>query len=146
MKNLATLLEKPEQRKTIVDECCDLIDAEVKTKGLIVKGVYRMVKAIKPGTIRSAVEGLLDDFVAEMQAFYVKYQEEGSSGTLAAYFGPRASDIAEALLTVTDRRADKSSHKTMVKGYRKLRPKGKEHVALAVPKVGGLLDRHVGSL
>lgn len=146
MKNLSTLLEKPEKRKTIVQECCALIDEEVKTKGLIVKGVYKMVKAIKPGTIPNAVDGLLDDFVIEMQTFYARYQDEGSAGTLSAYFGARASEIAEALLTVTDRRADASSHKTMVKGYRKLRPKGKEHVTIAMPKVGALLDRHVVDL
>ncbi len=146
MKNLSTLLEKPKKRKTIIDECCTLIDGEVKTKGLIVKGVYKMVKAIKPGTIPKAVDGLLDDFVVEMQTYYARYQDEGSSGTLSAYFGARSSEIAEALLTVTDRRADGSAHKTMVKGYRKLRPKGKEHVALAMPKIGALLDRHVGDL
>jgi len=146
LKNLATLLEKPEKRQTIVRECCDLIDVEVKTKGLIVKGVYRMVKAIKPGTIPNAVEGLLDDFVAELQKYYGRFQEEGASGTLASYFGPRASEISESLLSVTDRRAAGSRHTTLVKGYKRLRPKGKEHVALAVPKVGGLLDRHITEL
>jgi hypothetical protein len=146
VKNLSTLLEQPERRKTIVSECCTLIDGEVKTKGLIVKGVYKMVKAIKPGTIPSAVDGLLDDFVVEMQTFYARYQDEGASGTISAYFGARSAEIAEALLTVTDKRADKSAHKTMVKGYRRLRPKGKEHVAKAMPQIGALLDRHVVDL
>ncbi|MCK5800177.1 MAG: hypothetical protein KAI47_23465 [Deltaproteobacteria bacterium] len=143
MKDLSTLIAKSVKRKTIIDECCTLIDAEVKTKGLIVKGVYKLVKAIKPGTIPSAVDGLLDDFVAELQKFYARFQEEGGAGTLATYLGDRATDVAEALLTVTDERARRSAHKTMVKGYRKLRPKGKEHVTLAVPKVGALLDRHL---
>lgn len=146
MKDLSTLLAKPEKRQTIVKECCDLIDTEVKTKGLIVKGVYRMVKAIKPGTIPNAVDGLLDDFVVELQTFYASFQDEGGKGTLASYYGARDREVAEKLLTVTDSRAAGSRHTTMVKGYHKLRPKGKDHVAAAVPKIGALLDRHIVDL
>ena len=146
VKQLSALIQDADKRKVIASECCDLIDAEVKTKGLIVKGAYKVVQAVKPGTIPHAVEGLLDEFVAEMQPFYEAFQSAGSAGTLQSYFGQRSSEIAEALLTVTDRRSARSSHRTLVKAYQKLRPKGKEHVSLAMPRVGALLDRHVGSL
>lgn len=146
MKVLKTLLETPDTRKQVIADCCDLIDAEVKTKGLIVKGAYKVVKAIKPGVIPQSVDGLLDDFVGKMQPFYERYQEDGEQGTLSDYFRARSTDLAEALLTVTDERANRSSHKTMVKAYKKLRPKGKEHVALAAPGIGRVLDKHIGKL
>lgn len=146
MKQLVTLLEDQAKRKTIINECCDLIEAEVKKKNIIVKGVYKMVKAIKPGTIPNAVDGLLDDFVEKLQPFYENFQKDDSANNLRSFLGDRSSDVAEALLSVTDERADNSRHKTMVKGYKKLRPKGKEHVKEAVPGLGALLDRHIGAL
>jgi hypothetical protein len=145
VKNLSTLLEKPEKRQQIVNECVDLVEDEVKTKGFIVKSAYKVVKAIKPGTIPKAVDSLLDDFVGKLQPYYEQQQQQEGS-TLSSYLGGRASDVAESLLEVTDARADKSSSKTMVKAYKKLRPKGKENVTIAVPKLGALLDRHVGEL
>ncbi len=54
--------------------------------------------------------------------------------------------MAESLLRVTDRRAERASNQTIIKAYRKLRPKGKEHVLIAVPRVGALLDKHTANL
>jgi len=146
VKDLKTLMEISETRKQVVVDCCDLVDAQVKTKGFIVKGAYRLVKAIKPGIISQSIDGLLDEFIEKMQPFYERYQQDGEEGTVSEYFRASATDLAEALLTVTDERANRSSHRTMVKAYKKLRPKGKEHVALAAPGIGQVLDKHVGSL
>jgi hypothetical protein len=127
-----------------------LIESEVKSKkglgGAAVKAAFAVVKAIKPGVIRDSVDGLLDEFVEVLQGFYETYQEGGSSGTLEGYLEGRSLEVAEGLLGITDRRAERSKNKTMVKAYRKLRPKGKVHVEQAVPGIGRILDRHVGDL
>ena len=150
MKQLADLLAEADTRRAVVNDCVELIDAEVRSKkgftGAAVKTAYKVVKAIKPGMIPESVNNLLDDFVVELQKFYGDYQQQGESGTLEAFLGARASDVAENLLTVTDRRAERAKSKTMVKAYKKLRPKGKEHVTIAVPGVGRVLDKHVAKL
>ena len=150
MKQLKDLVEDSAKREKIINDCVTLIDEEVASKrglsGAAVKAAYMVVKKIKPGVIRESVNNLADEFIGEAQPFYEKYQDEGSKGTLEQYFRPRASEIAEALLGVTDRRAQRASNKTMVKAYNRLRPKGKQHVEAAVPGVGRMLDKSVGQL
>lgn len=146
MKDLKPLLEEPERRKTLVYDCVDLIDAEVKTKGLIVKGAYKVVTAIKRNIIADSVNNMLDEFVEAATPFYASYEESGAAGSLKSYFEERKDAVAEALLSVTDRRAERSSSKTMVKAYKRLRPRGKEHVMLAVPKLGALIEKHAATL
>ena len=77
-----------------------------------------------------------------MEPFYASFREDGQ-GTLGSYFQARTDDVAEGLLGVTDDRAGRSTNRAMVKAYQKLRPKGKEHVSAAVPKVGAILDKYV---
>ena len=150
MKQLKDLVEDPTKREKIINDCVVLIDEEVASKrgfsGAAVKAAYMVVKKIKPGIIRESVDNLCEEFIGEAQPFYEKYQEAGEKGTLEQYFRPRASDVAEALLGVTDRRAERASNKTMVKAYKRLRPKGKQHVEAAAPGVGRMLDKSIGSL
>lgn len=150
VKQLQSLLQEPNQREILVTDCVGVIEAEVKSKtgltGMAVKTAYGVVKAIKPGIIRESVDGLLDEFVEQLQPFYERFQSDGASGTLQGYLGSQAEVVAESLLVVTDRRAQRAKNKTLVKAYNKLRPKGKEHVVAAVPRVGGVLDKHVPQL
>ena len=150
VKELKTLAADPEKRPAVVRDCGELIDQEVRSKkglsGAAVKAAYSLVKAVKPNIIQSSVESLLDEFTDALDAYYARYQEEGESGTLEDYMAGRRSDVAESMLSVTDKRAQRSTHKTLVKAYQKLRPKGKVHVELAVPAVGRMLDKHVATL
>ena len=150
MKDLKTLIDTPEKRTAIVKECAQLIDGEVRKKtgfsGMAVKTTYKIFKTLKPGVVEDSVEVLLDEFVDALNGFYQSYQEAGGAGTLGAYLAGRADDVAEKLLAITDVRAQRTSMKTVANLYNKLRPKAKVHVVQAVPAVGQLLDRHVGSL
>ena len=150
MKDLKTLIDTPEKRSAIVKECAALVDAEVAKKGgfsgMAVKTVYKMFKALKPGVVEDAVDGLLDDFVGALNGFFEQYQQAGASGSFGAFLSGRAADVAERLLSITDERARKTTMKTVANLYNKLRPKAKTHVIEAVPAVGQLLDKHVASL
>jgi hypothetical protein len=150
VKDLRNLVNKPEQRELVVRDCVDLVNAEVKSKkglgGVAVKAAFAVVKAIKPRILEESVDSLLDEFTAAVQPFYERFQQEGNTGTLETYLSARAPDVAEALLSITDRRADRAKNKTMVKAYHKLRPKGKVHVEQATPGIGRVLDKHIPSL
>lgn len=151
MKQLRSLLEEPRQRESVVGDSVEVIEAEVKSKtgisGIAVKTAFGVVMAIKPGIIRESVDGLLDEFVEQVQPFYEQFQNEGEpAGGLGAYLSARADTVAESLLAVTDRRAERARNKTLVKAYNKLRPKGKEHVVAAIPRVGAMLERQAAKL
>jgi len=150
VKDLKTLAADAQKREALVTDCSALINSEVKSKGgfsgMAVKAAFAVVKAFKPRIIEDSVDGLLDDFMAELQPFYQQYQDAGSPGLLEQWLPTKGPDVAERLLTITDRRAESSSKDSLKKAYFKLRPKGKEHVVAAIPGVGRVLDKHVTSL
>jgi Family of unknown function (DUF6918) len=149
VKQLKDIIEDEAKRKTVVADCVVLVNSEVKSKGglsgLAVKAAFALVKAIKPRILEESVDGLIDDFVEVLQPHYESFQSSGS-GTLETYLDQRGEQVAESLLGITDRRAERSSNKTMVKAYKKLRPKGKVHVEQAVPGIGRVLNQHTANL
>ena len=150
MKQLSDLVSDPAKRPAVINDCVQLIHDEVKAKkgftGIAVKGAFKLVVALKPSILEESVDSLLDDFVGKLQPFYEQFQQGGESGTLSALMGGQASNVAEALLSITDARAQRASNKTLVKAYNSLRPKGKVHVEAAAPGIGRVLDKHIGSL
>lgn len=150
MKELVTLVGSTERRRAVIRDCVELVEREVRSKsgitGFAVKTAFTVVKALKPSIIDELVDALLDEFVGQLEPFFAEYQREGSTQPLERYLALRSDQVAESLLAVTDRRAERSTNRTLVSAYQKLRPKGKEHVVAAVPGVGRVLDRHVGAL
>jgi hypothetical protein len=146
VSQLKEILLSPDKRPQIVTECEQLIDEEVKSKGGfsggVVKIAYGTVKALKPGMIREAVDGLLDDFVARLEPFYGAYRAAPGGAKLPDYLATRSGEVADALLGVTDDRAGRSKNSTLKKMYEKLRPQGKKNVEEALPRLGRLIERH----
>ena len=142
MASLVEILTTSETRPRVVRACADLIDAEVASKrgisGLAVKAGYRLVRAVKPTMVSDVVGRLLPEFAGAMEPFYEASLEVATaeSRPLARVFAERLTSddvsVAEALLQVTDRRAERASG-PLLKTYKKLRGTALEHVRLAVP-------------
>lgn len=147
---MSTLKEKllgdPAKRPQLITECVELIDSEVGSKrglsGLAVKAGFKVVKSVKPGFIRQVVDMLFDDFMAEVEPFYAKWDPERSGRFSDALVREKAA-VATALLNVTDRKARNAQTRSVKKAYEKLRPKAMEHVQDAVAGMGRVLDKHV---
>jgi hypothetical protein len=133
------------QRKAVVTDACEVLDQEVADKsglsGIAIKGAYSIVKGIKPGFVQEVVDGLLDDFLDALDPLYREaIEKQQPPGRFLAANGDRAAD---ALLTITDDRAARSSRAVIRKTYDKLRPSAKKQVSGAAPRLGQLLDRHL---
>ena len=131
-------------RATLVTECCDLIDTQVKTKGFVIKGGYAAVKAMKKRFVPEVVDALLNEWLAEMQPHYDRWATN-KQATFADYVISRSDDVAEDLLKVTDRRAEKSSHGTAKKMYVKMRDSAKKNVVEAIPELARLIQKHLAA-
>jgi len=134
-----------ETREKIIDDACLVLDAEVADKsglgGMAVKAAYGLVKGVKPGFVRQAVDHLLDEFLDVMSPIVVEAQSKGMKpGALILQDRAR---MANALLAVTDRRAEKAESGVVRKTYDKLRPAAQKHVEAAAPRVASLLDKYV---
>lgn len=147
-ETLQEILLDPSRRPQVVADCQGLLDSEVESKGglssIAVKGAYGMVKAVRPGIIHDAVDDLLDQLVARLEPFYADFRTAGGDTTLPDYLAKRSDEVSDALLTITDARAERSSRTTIKKAYGKLRPQGKKHVQEALPGVGKIIEKYAG--
>lgn len=148
MASLAQLLTRTEVRPRVVQACASLIDAEVRSKSglsaLAIKAGYKLVLAVRPTMVADVVDRLLPEFAEAIEPIFVEStQESARSGKpLPAVFEAQVAGdpprVAGALLSVTDRRAQKASG-PLRKTYDRLRDTADTHVRAAVPGLGRAL-------
>jgi hypothetical protein len=147
MPNLNDILLVPGNRPKVVADCGKVIEEEVDSKGgltgLAVKAAFAVVRAVKPGFVAEAVDHMLNDFVNRLEPFWADAQAKNEP--IGALLNARAPQVADALLTISDDRAAKSTNNTLKKAYEKLRPTGKKHVEAAVPRIGRLIAKYTSS-
>ena len=146
MPTLSEKLLKPDVRPKVVADSNQLIDDEVRDKsglsGFAIKAAYGVVKAVKPGIIPDVLDAMLDDFVARLEPLYAEWQKNPAT-PFQSFLDPRAGQAADALLSITDDRAQRSKNQTLKKAYEKLRPTGKKHVESAIPRLGRMISKYV---
>ena len=145
--DLKALLGKEPIRARIVSDCTELIDHQVKAKrgvsGLAIKGAYGTIKRIKKGMIPEVIDGLLDDWLGKLQTHHDDWTSTDGGQTFSDHLIERTDPVAEDLLSVTDERAEKTTHKTAAKAYRKMRGSAKNNVMQAVPGLARLIEKHI---
>jgi hypothetical protein len=142
--NLNEVLKDEGKRASIIEDVCRLVDDEVAKQrgigGVAVKAGYKLVQGVKPGFIRNAVQSLLPEFAAALEPIRTRATAQGQS--VASYFGVHTAEVAEALLAVTDARAQKSEHGSVKGAYGKLRGSARKHVESAVPGLGQIIEKY----
>jgi len=143
--SLVEVLRDPARRRAVVADGVRLIEEEVASKrgfsGAALKAGYKTVQRLKPGVVAHALEKLLPEFAPRVDPYYV---EARAHGDVRAYFASRASEIADALLSVTDEKARSAKNPVMLKVYDSLRGQAHAHTAAAVPRLADLILKHVG--
>lgn len=143
-QSLVERLGKEPIRTKVVDECVDLVEAQVKNKGFMMKSAYATIKAVKKRFVPEVVDALLDEWLGKMQPHYDKW-EVTKPGTFSDYVIARSEDVAEDLLAVTDERANRTSHGTAKKMYARMRDTAKKNVVEAIPDLARLIERRLAA-
>jgi hypothetical protein len=142
--SLREQIETGNKRAEVIDDALRVLDAEVADKsglsGMAVKGAFKVVKGIQPGFLRTVVDKLLDDFLEALNPIYQEAVEQGSPP--GKHLESNAGRVADALLGITDARAERADRQVVKKTYEKLRPSAKKHVEAAAPRLGAMLERH----
>jgi hypothetical protein len=133
-----------DKKDAVVEDCCALIDAEVKDKGgisgLAIKAGYGAVKGIKPGFVRQVVTDLLPDFAVALDPIYQDAKRENKP--VAAYFSSNSDRVAEALLGITDAKAQRAKSGVVKGTYDKLRGSAKKNVEAAATRLGEMVAKY----
>ena len=144
MGSLIELAKNPDTRRAIVDDASAMLDPEVGDKsglsGKAVKLAFRAVKGVSPGMIPMSIDALLDDFCVAMQPIWEECQASGQAAR--PYFQARSNDIANALLAITDARAERSTQRILKSTYSKLRGQAVKHISESMPRLADLIEKH----
>lgn len=135
-------------RDAVIKDTVSLIDDEVSRKGglsgMALKTGYKAVKKLQNGRmIEKAVNRLLDDFTDALAPLHDDYREQDSVKGFDKFLSSKSDEAASALLSITDKRAERADHKVLRSTYNKLRGQAQKHVVDALPGVGRLIDKHV---
>ena len=144
MAKLAEVVTDRSRRQAVLDDCVRLIESEVADKkgltGIAVKAAFKSVSKLRPGMVRHSMDALLDDFSNQIDPFWAECQSTGAAPR--AFFTQKKGDIANALLSITDRRAQHADNKVLVKAYKGLRGKAVVHIGDAMPRFADLVQKH----
>jgi hypothetical protein len=142
--HLSIHLTAPTARPAVVSDACALIDQEVaRTSGLsgmAIRSAYRFLTGIRPGMVPSAVDGLLDPFADQLDPYYQQHVATGEP--LADILAAQRTSMAEALLSITDDRAERTSQVALRRAYQRVRGSARAYVEGAAPGIATLIDGH----
>ncbi len=136
------------KRPAVIADLGALVDAEVAAKGgvsgAVIKTGYATVKKLKPGFGAHAIGSLLPGFVDALDPLWAEHRAAGG-GDFGAFLAARPDRAADALVGVTDAKANRSDKESLKKVYAKLRPNAKKNVVEALPKLGKVIDKHAAA-
>lgn len=143
-KSLVSILTDPRVRPDVVADGVALVDSEVAAKsgvtGMAIKSAYKVMRGIRPGIVASSVESLLPSFAEQLDPFYQEHLSSGES--LGKILDRRRNEMANALLAVTDARAEATSQKALRAAYGKVRGMAAKQVAAAAPGIAKLVTKY----
>jgi len=144
---LQEILLAPDTQPKVIDDCCALIEQEVKTlsgiSGTAVKVAYKTVITFAANHVRYMVETLLPKLVEKLQPYWADFNSSGGE-VFGDYLAKNGDQVSEDLLSVTDERAEASDRPVIIKAYRSVRTGAGKHIKSALPRVGDLVTKYAG--
>jgi hypothetical protein len=142
---LQEILLAPQTQPQVVADCQALIQQEVSAmsgfSGTAVKLSYKTVLKFAPNHIHYLVETLLPKMAEQLEPYWADFNASGGA-EFGDYLSKRGDEVAEALLSITDARAAKSTRPTITKAYGAVRGHATKHVIAALPQVGALVQKY----
>lgn len=140
---LSNGLNDPNKKASVVADCVKLIDDQVATKGglsgLGLKAAYATVNGVKPNYIARAVEGLLPEVLSVIDPIWSEGTQKGDP---VGYLSQNQSRTADAILSITDAKIEKSNNGIVRGAYNKLRSSAKKDVEEAIPGLAKIIDNY----
>jgi hypothetical protein len=144
---LQEIMLAPQTQPRVIDDALALVDQQISDKsgisGAAVKLAYKSVVSFSPGHIRYMIEQLMPAMLEKLQPYWADFQVSGG-GVFGDYLSKRAEEVAEALLSITDARAEGSGRPVIVKAYKSVRGGASKNVQAALPDLGGLVQKYAG--
>ena len=144
---LQEIMLAPQTQPRVIEDALALVEQQISDKsgisGTAVKLAYKSVVSFSPGHIRHMIEALMPAMLEKLQPYWADFQGSGG-GVFGDYLSKRAEEVAEALLSITDARAQASNRPIIVKAYKSVRGGASKNVQAALPDLGALVQKYAG--
>jgi len=144
---LQEIMLAPQTQPRVIDDALALLDQQISDKsgisGTAVKLAYKSVVSFSPGHIRYMIETLMPAILEKLQPYWADFQVSGG-GVFGDCLSKRGEEVAEALLSITDARAEASNRPIIVKAYKSVRGGASKNVQAALPDLGALVQKYGG--
>lgn len=144
MTKLSASLLAPENFPGAVQDCKQIVEAELRQKNLAIRGIFKLLLRAKPDLLERGMRALLPDFARALDPIHEEYERSGAA-SFVAFADTNQQRIADNLLAVADRRVAGINNKAIRGGYTKLRGRAGNEVIKALPRIAGLVDRYAGN-
>ncbi|MGN8157255.1 DUF6918 family protein [Salinisphaera sp. RV14] len=118
-----------------------LVASEVEKKNMALRTGFNIVRKAKPNLIDSAMRALLPQFVDALEPFYVRAQADPDTH-FRDYLMAHQSQVADALLAVSDRRVAEVNNRVVKSGYQRLRGRAQREVVAAMPGIASVMSKY----
>jgi hypothetical protein len=144
---LQDILTAPQTMPDVVKDGLALVDDQISDKsgisGTAVKLAYKTVVTFSPDHIKYMVETLLPSMADKLQPYWDDFQAAGG-GVFGDYLAKRGEEVSDALVAITDARAEGSNRPVIVKAYKSVRGTAVKNVQAALPDLGALVQKYAG--
>lgn len=138
---LARQLLAPAVFPQLLEDSKSLVASEVEKKNLALRTGFNMVKKAKPNLVDSAMRTLLPEFVDALEPFYAAAQADPNE-QFRDHLLAHQTEVADALLAVSDRRVAEVDNRVVKSGYQRLRGRAQREVIAAMPGIAMVMSKH----
>ncbi len=108
---------------------------------MTLRTALRVAQKIKPDILDRTVRELMPEFVTELEPCFSDYHASGAAD-LRAYLIAQENQVADAALSVADRRADRIYSRTIRSAYNRVRGRARREILAAVPDIAATIAKH----
>ncbi|MFT7519150.1 MAG: hypothetical protein ACI9MC_001290 [Kiritimatiellia bacterium] len=141
---LVEVLKDDVKRRQVAKDGAVIVNEEVSAKrGLraaALKAGFKTIKKIKPSIIEDSLFMLLPHFAPEIDPWW---DNAVASGDTREFFRTNSGKIADSLLGVTDRRAQRAKNRVMIRVYKGLRGQALKYTTESVHRLPDLVEKYV---
>ncbi len=140
-EGLASRLLSRDTFPHLVSDCNALAASKIRKKGVTLRTAFHVAQKIKPDILDRMVRELMPAFVTELEPCFSDYRASGA-GDLRTYLIAHENQVADAVLSVADRRADRIYSRTIRSAYNRVRGRARREILAAVPDIAATIAKH----
>lgn len=149
MTNLTAICEDPQRREALTTDLCALTNQTAADqsglKGMAIKGALGAAKKVDSNILEKVINRVQPELLEDLQPHWQKYREQEGAANFGDFLAEHSHEIAEQLVALADRSADKIDNQALANVYQTVRGKAAGLIEEALPEMGRVIEKHMHS-